>query len=115
MIKSSGFYISVNQDIPCAMIINELITNSLNHAFRDRAQGEIQIYMNNSDDNTVLLKVKDDGDGISKEIDLKDFDGLGLEMVEHLVVGQLKGEIRFNHDDGTDICIEFNTRTLDEN
>jgi len=115
MIESSGVYLSVNQAIPCALIINELITNSLKHAFRDRAQGKIQIYMNNSDDNTVLLRVKDDGDGISKEIDLKDSDGLGLEMVEHLVVGQLKGEIRFNHDDGTDICIEFNTRTLDEN
>ncbi|MDH3575840.1 MAG: hypothetical protein OEM90_19780, partial [Desulfobacteraceae bacterium] len=60
-----------------------------------------------SNDNTVLLRVKDDGDSISEEMDLKDADGLGLKMVKHLVAGQLKGEIRFNHDDGTDICITF--------
>ena len=109
VIEPSGVYLSVNQAIPCALIINELITNSLKHAFRDRTQGKIQISINNSDDNTILLRVKDDGDSIPKEMELKDFDGLGLEMVEHLVVGQLRGQIRFNHDDGTDICIEFNT------
>jgi PAS domain S-box-containing protein len=106
-IEPSEIYLSINQAIPCALIINELITNSLKYAFRDGVQGKIQISINNSDDNTVLLRVKDDGDSISGGMDLKDADGLGLEMVKHLVVGQLKGEIRFNHDDGTDICIEF--------
>ena len=106
-IEPSEIYLSVNQAIPCALIINELITNSLKYAFRDSVQGKIQISINNSDDNTVLLRVKDDGDSISGGMDLKDADGIGLEMVKHLVVGQLKGEIRFNHDDGTDIFIEF--------
>jgi two-component sensor histidine kinase len=54
-----------------------------------------------------LLRVKDNGEGIAEEMNLQDADGLGLEMVKHLVVGQLKGEIRLNHDNGTDICIEF--------
>jgi len=45
--------------------------------------------------------------GISEGVDVKPAGGLGLELVKHLVVGQLDGEIRFNHDDGTDICIEF--------
>jgi two-component sensor histidine kinase len=106
-IEPSEIYLSVSQAIPCALIINELITNSLKYAFRDSVQGKIQISINNSGDNTVLLRVKDDGDSISGGMDLKDADGLGLEMVKHLVVGQLKGEIRFNHDDGTDIFIEF--------
>ncbi|MBU0769443.1 MAG: DUF3365 domain-containing protein [Proteobacteria bacterium] len=106
-IEPSEVYLSVNQAIPCALIINELITNSLKHAFKNRMQGKIQISIHDSDDNTVLLRVKDNGDSIPEGMDFKETDGLGLEMVKHLVVGQLKGEIRFNHDDGTDICIEF--------
>ncbi|HKJ33070.1 MAG TPA: DUF3365 domain-containing protein [Balneolales bacterium] len=106
-IETSEVYLSVNQAIPCALLINELITNSLKHAFRDSVQGKIQISIHDSNDNTVLLRVKDDGDSISEGMDLKDADGLGLKMVKHLVAGQLKGEIRFNHDDGTDICITF--------
>ena len=108
-IEPSEVYLSVNQAIPCALIINELITNSLKHAFRDKTKGKIQISINHSDNNTVLLRVADDGDGSSGGMDLKDADGLGLEMVKHLVVGQLKGEIRIDRDDGTDICIEFKT------
>ena len=106
-LETSEVYLSVNQAIPCALLINELITNSLKHAFRDSVQGKIQISIHDSNDNTVLLRVKDDGDSISEGMDLKDADGLGLKMVKHLVAGQLKGEIRFNHDDGTDICITF--------
>ena len=106
-IEPSQVYLSVNQAIPCALIINELITNSLKHAFGESVQGKIQISLHNLNDNTIQLRVKDDGGSISEGMDLKDADGFGLEMVKHLVVGQLKGEIRFNHDDGTDIFIEF--------
>ena len=114
-IEPSEVYLSVNQAIPCALIFNELITNSLKHAFRDGTKGKIQLSINHSGDNTVLIRVKDDGDNISGGMELKDADGLGLEMVKHLVAGQLKGEIRIDRDDGTDICIEFNTRNLHEN
>ena len=106
-IKSSGVDLSVNQAIPCALVINELITNSFKHAFKDRSQGKIQIAIDNSDKDTVLLNVNDDGENDMKDIHKKDADGLGLEMVKHLVTGQLRGKIRFNHHDGTNIFIEF--------
>jgi two-component sensor histidine kinase len=106
-IEPSGVYLSIKQAVPCSLILHELITNSLKHAFEDRMQGKIQISIHDSDDNTVLLRVKDDGSSISGGIGVKPAGSLGLELVKHLVVGQLKGEIRFNNDDGTDICIEF--------
>ena len=59
--------------------------------------------------------MKDNGDTFSEGMELKVDGGLGLEMVRHLVVGQLKGEIRFNHDDGTEVCIEFKRLNLHEN
>ena len=106
-IASSEVYLSISQAIPCALILNELISNSLKHAFADRVRGKIEISAHRSENNTILLRVKDDGVGISERPDAKPDHGLGLELVKHLVVGQLNGEIRFNNDDGTDICIEF--------
>jgi PAS domain S-box-containing protein len=106
-IEPSEVYLSIKQAIPCALILNELITNSLKHAFVDKEQGKILISIHNANDNTVLLRVKDDGEGIPGGIEVRPAGSLGLELVNHLVVGQLKGEIRFNNDDGTDICIEF--------
>ena len=85
------------------------MTNSLKHAFTDRAQGTIRISIHNVNDNTVRLRVKDDGRGIPKGEGVKPAGALGLELVKHLVMGQLKGEIQFKNDHGTDICIEFNT------
>jgi two-component sensor histidine kinase len=86
-----------------------LITNSLKHAFADREQGKIQISIHKVNDNIVRLRVKDDGRGIHEGMEDKPAGALGLELVKHLVAGQLKGKIEFNNNDGTDICIEFNT------
>jgi two-component sensor histidine kinase len=107
VIESSEVYLSLSQAIPCSLILNELITNSLKYAFVEKEHGKIQIYIHNSDDNTVLLRVKDNGGGICEEVGVKPAGSMGLELVKHIAVGQLNGEMRFNHNDGTDICIEF--------
>lgn len=106
-IEPSDVYLSMRQAVPCALIINELIMNALKHAFVDRAQGTIRVSFQNSGDNTVLMRVKDNGVGISDPADVHNSGGLGLELVRHLAKGQLKGVIRFSHDNGTDTCIEF--------
>jgi PAS domain S-box-containing protein len=106
-IESHEIYLSIKQAIPCALILNELIMNALKHAFVDKEQGKILISIHNSEDNTVIVRVKDNGAGIPEQIEVKPAGGLGLDLVKHLVVGQLEGEVRFNNDDGTDIRIEF--------
>jgi len=109
IVEPSDVYLSLSHAIPCALILNELITNSLKYAFADRKQGKIQISIHSTNDDTVLLCVKDDGIGIPEGTDVKTGDGLGLKLVKHLVVGQLKGKLHFNNNIGTDISIEFNT------
>jgi len=108
VIESSRVYLSLGYAIPCTLILNELITNSLKYAFVDREEGKIKISIRRYDDGAVLLKVKDDGVGIPEGIDVKS-GGLGVDLIKHLVVGQLKGEIRYNANNGTDVCIKFNT------
>jgi len=107
VIEPSEVYLSLKQAIPCALIINELVTNSLKYAFVNKEQGKIQISIQNANDSTVMLRVKDDGGGISKSVETKLPGSLGLELVEHLAVGQLKGEINMNQNDGTEIYIKF--------
>jgi PAS domain S-box-containing protein len=106
-IKPSEVYLSLKLAIPCALIINELITNSLKYAFVGKKHGKIHVSMNDSNDNKMLLRVKDDGVGFGENEGVKPAGSLGLELVNHLVLGQLKGEISIHHNDGTDICIEF--------
>jgi len=106
VIESSEVYLSLSQAIPCALILNELVTNSLKHAFVEKERGKIQISIHDSNDNKVLFRVKDDGTGIGESVGVKP-GSLGLELVNHLVVGQLKGKLQFNNNYGTDICIEF--------
>ena len=114
IIEPSGVYLSVDQAIPCALAINELIANAFKHGFILKKQGTIYITIVNLTDDTVLIRVKDDGDGISKKIDLKEATGLGFKLVRHLIEGQLGGEMDVRNDDGTDICLQFKKVRLSE-
>ena len=114
IIDPSGVYLTVDQAIPCAIAINELIANAFKHGFILKKQGAIYISIVNLTDDTVLIRVKDDGDGISKKIDLKEATGLGFKLVRHLIEGQLGGEMDVRNDDGTDICLQFKKVRLSE-
>ena len=107
MIEPSEVYLSLNQAIPCALVLNELITNAFKHAFQEQEKGTVYISINNSAGNTIQISVKDDGRGIPDGVDLSNATGLGLKLTKQLIVGQLKGEIRFNIDNGTEFQIEF--------
>jgi len=67
----------------------------------------VQVSIKNSTDNNVVIKIKDNGKGIPGRVDINGINGLGLKLVRHLVAGQLKGKMRFNHDGGTEACIDF--------
>lgn len=107
-IEPTEVCLSIKHAIPCALILNELITNALKHAFADGDGGKIQISIKKIGDTLVRLHVKDDGRGIPEKREVQPAGELGLELVKHLVTGQLKGEIQFNNDCGADVCIEFN-------
>jgi two-component sensor histidine kinase len=107
LIETSDVYLSIDQAVPCALVLNELLANAFKHAFIESGQGTIQVSIKKSTDNNVFMKIKDNGKGITEESDLNSTTGLGLKLVRHLVTGQLKGEMHFNHDDGTEVCIDF--------
>jgi PAS domain S-box-containing protein len=106
-IKSANVYLPVTQAVPCALVLNELISNSLKHAYRDGQKGTMSITMQQSNDGTTLLKVQDDGLGIPENIDIGWVKSLGLKLVRNIVYKQLNGKIRIIRNKGTEFIIEF--------
>jgi len=96
----------VAQAIPCGLILNELVANSLKHAFPNAAHGTIRVELRLASDQSVLLSVNDDGIGISPELDLKNLSSLGVQLVINLVK-QLEGQLEIIRFPGSTLRITF--------
>jgi two-component sensor histidine kinase len=99
--------VKLNMDtaVLCGLIVNELISNSLKHAFPNNAHGEIQISLKLIGNRYVLV-VSDDGIGFPDELDFKNTESLGLQLVNN-ITGQLDGEIEIDNSIGTNVTIKF--------
>lgn len=97
--------------IPCGLIINELISNSLKHAFHQRESGEICIDFCSFEANLFTLTISHDGVGFAKDFDFQTTESLGLRLVKGLT-NQLKGNIDFSNHNGVEIKIIFSTKNL---
>ena len=106
-VESSHVFLSVTQAIPCALVLNELLANVYKHAYPENMTGECFISMAQTDGNRVRFRVRDNGTGIPEDVDIEGTETLGLKLIRNLVRKQLKGEVWFKHDNGTDITAEF--------
>jgi two-component sensor histidine kinase len=91
--------------IPCGLIINELISNALKHAFPEGRKGQIKVELIDNDSN-ISLVVSDDGIGFSEDIEFKNTKTLGLQLV-CIMTQQLKGQITLDKHVGTRFRIVF--------
>ncbi|OPY28717.1 MAG: DNA-binding transcriptional regulator BasR [Methanobacterium sp. PtaU1.Bin242] len=92
--------------VPCGLIVNELLTNSIKHAFPRDRNGEIIIKLHRDDEENFILTVSDNGVGFPEGLDFKNTDTLGLQLVDTLV-RQLEGTIELNKKDGTEFIVTF--------
>lgn len=97
--------INIDIAIPFGLIINEIVSNSLYHAFPKEKKGKIQINLNKNY-NKYTLEIKDDGIGMDKNIDIKSTKSLGLRLIR-ILVSQLSGNIQLDRNDGTRYKIVF--------
>jgi two-component sensor histidine kinase len=97
--------LDIDTAIPCGLIINELVSNSLKYAFRDGRTGEIRIAMT-QDGNRYTLVVADNGSGLPPGLDFRNTPSLGLQLVNTLV-DQLEGAIELDSAGGTRFKITF--------
>ncbi|NIS07170.1 MAG: HAMP domain-containing protein, partial [Candidatus Dadabacteria bacterium] len=94
--------LNINQAIPCSLLINELVVNSLKHAFDDGQQGKIEVLLK-AVDKQVNLTVKDNGRGFSGE---ENIESLGVTLIKTLAK-QLEGTVSFKNEDSAKISVLF--------
>ena len=97
--------LKINQAIPAALIVNELVTNAYKHAFRGRKKGVLRIYMSKIR-NWVTLCVRDNGNGFLCPPDWECNERLGIKLV-HMLTEQLQGNVDFDTEEGTSCTIKF--------
>jgi PAS domain S-box-containing protein len=99
--------LEIDTAISCGMIINELISNSLKHAFPQGAKRNIGVSILPAEGNHVEMIISDNGLGIPAELDFRKTDTLGLQLVNTLVNDQLDGKIELDRTAGTKFKITF--------
>ncbi len=98
-------YLPVDTAIPCGLIVNELISNSLKYAFPKRTSGKVTVAFHH-DGPSYTLRVSDDGVGLPAHVDLDRTETLGLQLVTTLAK-QLRGELAVDRSGGTTFTLAF--------
>jgi len=109
-IEVEDIRLGVDQAIPCGLIINELVSNSLKHAFPEGEGGEIRIAMRQVGEDEVELEVSDNGIGLPESVEIRNAKSLGLHLVSMLAEDQLVGGIKLDRTKGTRFRIRFRVR-----
>jgi len=107
----SNVWIEIDQAIPCGLIVNELVTNCLKHAFPPGREGEVRITLERNGDRARLL-VSDDGIGFPEDFDARRATSLGLQLVSDLI-RQVGGEMEVRAGSGATFCVTFPAPPLD--
>jgi len=105
-IKSEGVKLDINKAIPCALLLNEIITNALKHAFPEAQPGKLGIVFEKKPEGKYSLQVKDNGIGLPLEINLAKPETLGLQLITDLAF-QLGGELKIYRNGGTTYELTF--------
>jgi len=111
-----NIFLDMDTAVPLGIIINELVSNSLKHAFTEDEEGEIRIKLCREENGEhkkegnkstgFILTVSDNGSGIPENLDIEDLGSLGLQLVTSLV-DQLDGELELKRKNGTEFTIRF--------
>ena len=104
-IQIENIFLDIDTATSCGLIINELILNSIKHAFPNGRDGMIQIEMY-PEDECIEMIVTDDGIGILQMIDFQNINTLGLQLVKTLVY-EMNGKIELKNNNGTQFNIKF--------
>jgi two-component sensor histidine kinase len=97
---------SLDTAVPLGLIVSEIVSNSLKHAFPEAQKGEIGISLRSVGDKEFELVVRDNGVGMPQTVDLQDSTSFGLKLVQTFV-RQLHGDIEIRRDNGTEVRVRF--------
>jgi PAS domain S-box-containing protein len=105
-IEADQIKLGIDTAIPCGLLINELISNALKHAFPEGRAGEVRVELRSQEDGQLLLRVGDNGIGLPALMDYRRTASLGLQLVNALTE-QLGGTIQLRPPPGTAFEMRF--------
>jgi PAS domain S-box-containing protein len=105
VIEVEDVRLNIETGVPCGLIISELVSNSLKYAFPAQRSGKLEVSLKKYS-NKYELTVRDNGIGFPEDLDFKDTDSLGLQLVNNLVE-QIDGEITLDTTNGTEFKVIF--------
>lgn len=110
IIDSQDIFLGIDQAIPCGLILNELVTNSLKYAFPAGGGGyKIRVAMRRAGTDAIVLTISDNGIGLPAHVDVGTTATLGLQLVS-VLIKQIHGTYRIDRESGTSWEITFPAR-----
>jgi PAS domain S-box-containing protein len=92
IVSGSEIFLSIDTAVPSGLIVNELLSNALKHAFPNGRRGVISVHLTEGSDGSIAVSVRDDGVGLPDSFDFSRTETLGLQLVQGLVQ-QIDGRI----------------------
>jgi two-component sensor histidine kinase len=105
-IHPGEIFLPVDQALPCALVVNEILTNAYKHAFKGRKKGTIEITALQAN-GQIRVTISDNGIGLPDNFDIGHSNSIGITLIRTIVQHQLKGSIVFRSLKGTQTSMEF--------
>ena len=110
-LHTSSNFLNIDFAVPCGLIVNELLTNSLKHAFNENKENgktkkQVDVYFTESESG-YELQVIDNGSGMKKKFDVSNTTSMGLHLVKVIVEDQLRGIWKIEENGGLQVSISF--------
>jgi two-component sensor histidine kinase len=112
-VGAEAIHLAVSQASTCALIVNELVSNALRHAFGQDGSGTVRVTLRKTGDWRAELAVSDDGQGLPPDFHLAKSRNLGLQLVDALVA-ELGGKLDLDQQAGTAFRIEWSLEAAPE-
>jgi two-component sensor histidine kinase len=110
-VQSGDVQLDLDRAVWCGLIINELVSNALKHAFPGNRTGRVRVGLERLEEKRCMLTVGDDGVGLPPDFDPCRADSLGLQLV-HDITDQLHGVMTVSSKEGANFKIAFEADTL---
>lgn len=98
--------LDIDTAVPCGLIINELVSNVLKHAFDENEKGHLLIKFHRIAGEKLVLTISDSGKGLPDDYEIEEVDSLGMQLINALT-SQLDAKISLLHGKGTTFVLEF--------
>jgi predicted ATPase/two-component sensor histidine kinase len=108
-VEVDDLHLEMDRAVPCGLIVNELVSNALKHAFPAGGTGTVRVALRAEATGRLTLEVADDGIGLPAELDIARSDTLGLRLVGDLAE-QLHGRVVVSREGGTTVAVSFADR-----